>query len=186
MHDYTTAERFARARGLDVTEVRALARKGLVSGAIRVGGNRSPWAIPTDAVILSDPSQRITNGSGDTAARELGSSRAAADTRPNRADRSDVMSTGDSPAQIARRVENRVRNDVTTRPARALADVVFLALGEAMTAIDRVRAVLAHVEALCDKADEAHADYLDGVILDRFVVPAHVTTEALRRVLDGG
>ena len=47
-------------------------------------------------------------------------------------------------------------------------------------------AVLAHVEALCDKADEAHADYLDGVILDRFVVPAHVTTEALRRVLDGG
>jgi hypothetical protein len=104
MQTYTTTERYAAAHGLAVTEVRALARKG---------GPRSSWAIPADAVILTDVSQR----SADTAARGSEDSRAAADTRPNRADRPKVMSTGDTPAQIARRVENRVRN-VTTRPAR--------------------------------------------------------------------
>ena len=122
MQTYTTTERYAEAHGLAVTEVRALARKGLILGAIRVGGPRSSWAIPADAVILTDVSQR----SADTAARGSEDSRAAADTRPNRADRPKDMSTGDTPTQIARRVENRVRN-VTTRPARALAVVLFLA-----------------------------------------------------------
>ena len=37
------------------------------------------------------------------------------------------MSTGDTPAQIARRVENRVRNVTTRAAARRLAVVVFLA-----------------------------------------------------------
>lgn len=105
MQTFTTTERYAAAHGLDVTEVRALARKGLISGAIRVGGPRSSWAIPVDAVTLTDVSQR----SADTAARGSEDSRAAADTRPNRADSPKVISTGDTPAQIARRVESRVR-----------------------------------------------------------------------------
>lgn len=120
MHTYTTTAGYAAAHGLDVADVRALARKGKLSGAIRVGGNRSTWAIPVDAVVLgTDPV--------NTAPLELGSSRGAADTRPVGADAHHLMSSsGDTPAQTARRVEARVRA-VNTRPAQALADVVFMA-----------------------------------------------------------
>lgn len=112
---FQTAQAYADAHGLNVVEVRKLARTGRIPGAVRIGSRRSAWAIPVAAPVVSD-----------TAARELMSSRAAADTRPVGADVPNLMSTGETPAQIARRVESRVRV-VTTRPAQALADVVFMA-----------------------------------------------------------
>lgn len=123
MTTYQTAAAFAAEHGLDVVDVRSLARKGLITGAIRVGGPRSSWAIPTGAVLLTDPSQRLEKAA-DPAPMGAGS---AADTRPNVTDVPNLMSSGgDTPAALARRVENRVRV-VRTRPAQALADVVFMA-----------------------------------------------------------
>jgi hypothetical protein len=50
---------------------------------------------------------------------------------------------------------------------------------DGLDARDRIAAAL----ALCDEADEAHARYLEGPILDRFIVPSNVRTDRLRAAL---
>ncbi len=48
---------------------------------------------------------------------------------------------------------------------------------------ERAHAALRAVEALVIEADAAHVQYLAGPILDRFIVPANVTTERIRTAI---
>ena len=62
-----------------------------------------------------------------------------------------------------------------------LADAEFIA--HARTDVPRLVAALRAVEALVIEADAAHVQYLAGPILDRFIVPANVTTERIRTAI---
>lgn len=106
----SVAKRSART-GEPPHVIRRDAAEGRIPGAVRVGSHRSPWALP----VPGNDNTPAPIGAGVSRTQTSGAS-------PYR----DLMSSGDTtdPITVARRVAQRAAL-VHTRPAQALADLVF-------------------------------------------------------------
>ena len=109
--EYETVAARAARTGEPPHLIRRDAAEGRIPGAVRVGAARSPWALPKPG----NENTPAPVGTGVTRTQTAGAARIP-----------DLMSTGDTtdPITTARRVAQRV-GLVHTRPAQALADLVF-------------------------------------------------------------
>lgn len=110
--EYESVAKRAQRTGEPPAMIRRDAAAGRIPGAVRIGGHRSPWALPIGPVNANTPAP---SGAGVTRT-QTGTS----------GPRPDLMSTGEPVDVIgtARRVAGRV-SVVHTLPARALADLAF-------------------------------------------------------------
>lgn len=109
---WLTTAQYAERTGTPVHNVRAALRAGMLPGAIRVGGVRSEWRIPDPDDLLRDH---------ETPALDRAGARGSRHSRGCAGD--DVTSPRGDTLTIARHVSQAL-GAVTTRPARAAADLV--------------------------------------------------------------
>lgn len=126
MQQYETVAARAQRTGRAPRLIRRDAAEGRIPGAVRIGGLRSPWALPLEGVNDNTPAPKGAAGVSRTQTGSTGQW-------------PDVTSSGEPVDVIgtARRVAGRV-GVVHTLPARALADLAFsVAAVAARHGIDR-------------------------------------------------